>query len=146
MSTVIAAAIAAGRKAAKTKSPSQETADKIGTPLSQGIAMGMVSGDGLGAITNAAEQVTQHALSALGGGRIGAANGGGGGGGGRGGRETVTVVSQPVAINLNGQTVANTVLQLILRQSRGTGNALGRYAGGSQTAAATSVNANAIAR
>jgi hypothetical protein len=42
--------------------------------------------------------------------------------------------------------LTNAVTTKVLQKSRSTGSALGQYAGGSQTQAATSVNTNAIQR
>jgi len=57
-----------------------------------------------------------------------------------------TVLQVTTPIQINGQTLASVVTQYQLRGARVTGNALGRYSGGSQTAAATSINPNAISR
>lgn len=60
--------------------------------------------------------------------------------------QQTTILQVTTPIQINGQTLAQTVTQYQLRGARVTGNALGRYSGGSQTAAATGINANAVAR
>jgi hypothetical protein len=61
-----------------------------------------------------------------------------------GGGTTILQVTTPIQIN--GQTIAQTVTQYQLRQARATGTIHGQYAGGSQTGLATGINPNAISR
>ena len=64
--------------------------------------------------------------------------------GGGSGQTTILQVTTPIQIN--GQTLAQTVTQYQLRGARSTGTVLGQYSGGSQTGAATGINTNAISR
>ena len=57
-----------------------------------------------------------------------------------------TVLQVTTPIQINGQTIAQTVTQYQLRSARSTGTVLGQYSGGSQTGAATGINTNAISR
>ncbi len=51
-----------------------------------------------------------------------------------------------VSLKIDGKKLAAQVLTEVLRQARSTGNALGQYAGGSQTGQATGINPNAVSR
>ena len=61
-----------------------------------------------------------------------------------GGSSTTIQITSPIQID--GKTVASVVTKHVLRDARGTNNAFGRWAGGTQTGAATGINPNAIAR
>jgi len=61
-----------------------------------------------------------------------------------GGGSTTIAVTTPIQID--GHTIATTVTKYQLQNARATGNVLGQYAGGSQTATATGVNVNAVSR
>jgi len=65
---------------------------------------------------------------------------------GSGGAAGQTIINVTNPIQIDGKTIANVVTQYQLRGARTTGNALGRYSGGSQTATATAINTNAISR
>jgi hypothetical protein len=59
---------------------------------------------------------------------------------------TSSVLNVTTPIQIDGRTLATAVTQYQLQNARGTGNALGRYAGGSQTATATGISAYAVPR
>ena len=59
---------------------------------------------------------------------------------------TSSVLHVTTPIQIDGRTIATAVTQYQLQNARGTGNALGRYAGGSQTATSTGTSPYAVPR
>lgn len=129
-----------------------------GANLVQGFAHGISSATGevttaLGKLQSAAQTPPNVTAASLFSSAVGSVFGLGGG------TPTVPTVTAPSSgaggtivlqvttpIQINGQTLAQTVTQYQLRSARGTGTVLGQYSGGSQTGAATRINVNAISR
>ena len=153
------AAIRAAEDGLRSHSPSRETHDRLGQPFAEGFAEGILDNTHLAAfaaqtLVSQAMLAAQQQASKGGGllgslGNIGLPLAGGGiaavaGGGGTGTTTTILNVTSPIQIS--GQTLAQIVTQYQIKSARSTGSVAGRYAGSSQTAAATSINTNAIQR
>jgi phage-related protein len=117
-----------------------------GIAIMQGLATGLRSG-----FNSAVAPTLANITSGLTGNLSGSLSLGAAGGIGRvaaspsaGGGTTILQVTTPIQIN--GQTIAQTVTQYQLRNARSQGNAFGQWAGGSQTSTATGINTNAISR
>ena len=119
-------------------SPSKVFHD-IGGHIVEGLALGISDN-----ASRAHSALNDMMSGMIGSGGVAGANLAISGAGAGGGSPIILQVTTP--IQLNGTTLAQAVTQYQLRQARSTGNTLGRYAGGSQTAAATGTSTNAISR
>ena len=141
-SSAVTNAVTAAKTAAGVKSPSTVFHD-IGYNLMRGLANGISENANIvkGALSGIGSELSGASLTAnigLGGGVAPVSTGSS--------PSPVTILQVTTPLNVNGQTLAQTVTQYQLRGARATGNTFGQYAGGTQTAAATQINTNAVAR
>lgn len=155
-------AVKNAKKHLDSKSPSKVTHDQLGVPIIQGITMGVLSqreelakavestvGEAVARGRRASN--TRIGIDVMGrtramtdfaaattasiGAPLAAPTG-----------QQPVVIQITTPMTVDGHTLARMVTQYQLKGARATGNVLGQWSGGSQTAQATSINVNAISR
>jgi TP901 family phage tail tape measure protein len=136
---VIHKAIGTAKVVLHISSPSKVTAQEIGLPMAQGIAMGIADNahlidnafgmatGGMSFGLNSGSKVSPLSASAI------------------NARSGTTVMNVTTPIQISGQTIAQVVTQYQLKNARATGTVHGQYGSG-QTGFATQINTNAINR